>query len=76
MNPPIIWAWKQLMVLVDVLNEWDGGFVLVRHDFKLISHVAKEIWVCEHRCIIKWKGSRYHGFQATHEKEDWIVSIL
>jgi ATPase subunit of ABC transporter with duplicated ATPase domains len=71
------------MVLVDVLSEWDGGFVLVRHDFKLISHMAKEIWVCEHRCIIKWKGLRYHGlqatyhrFQATHEEKGWIVNIL
>jgi ATP-binding cassette subfamily F protein 2 len=34
--------------LTDVFIEWDGGMVLVSHDFRLINHVAKEIWVCEH----------------------------
>jgi ATP-binding cassette subfamily F protein 2 len=34
--------------LVDVLSEWDGSLVLVSHDFKLINHVAKELWLCEH----------------------------
>ena len=24
--------------------EWDGGLVLVSHDFRLISQVAQEIW--------------------------------
>jgi ATP-binding cassette subfamily F protein 2 len=41
--------------LINVLNEWDGGLVLVSHDFKLINQVAKEIWVCE-TCIIEWRG--------------------
>jgi ATP-binding cassette subfamily F protein 2 len=42
--------------LTNVLNEWDGGLVLVSHDFKLINQMAKEIWVCENRCITKWRG--------------------
>ncbi|CAM6044917.1 unnamed protein product [Sphagnum compactum] len=42
--------------LADALNEWDGGLVLVSHDFRLINQVAKEIWVCENRSITKWGG--------------------
>lgn len=42
--------------LADALNEWDGGMVLVSHDFRLINQVAKEIWVCEKKSITKWNG--------------------
>jgi hypothetical protein len=31
-------------VAVNALAEWDGGMVLVSHDFRLISQVANEIW--------------------------------
>jgi ATP-binding cassette subfamily F protein 2 len=62
--------------LTNVLNEWDGGLVLVSHDFKLINHVAKEIWVCENQYITKWKGSKYHGLQTTTKKKSWIINIL
>lgn len=42
--------------LAEALNEWDGGMVLVSHDFRLINQVAKEIWVCEKKTITKWNG--------------------
>ncbi|KAG2333493.1 hypothetical protein Bca52824_004673 [Brassica carinata] len=42
--------------LAEALNEWDGGLVLVSHDFRLINQVAHEIWVCEKQCITKWNG--------------------
>lgn len=42
--------------LADALNEFEGGMLLVSHDFRLISQVAKEIWVCEKGTITKWKG--------------------
>ncbi|KAL6045368.1 ATP-binding cassette sub- F member 2, partial [Balamuthia mandrillaris] len=31
--------------LADAINEFDGGMVLVSHDFRLINQVADEIWV-------------------------------
>lgn len=34
--------------LADAISDFEGGLVLVSHDFRLISQVAKEIWVCEH----------------------------
>lgn len=42
--------------LAVALNEFDGGMVLVSHDFRLISQVAKEIWICENQTITKWNG--------------------
>lgn len=42
--------------LADALNEWDGGLVLVSHDFRLINQVAKEIWVCENQAVTRWPG--------------------
>ncbi|KAL2511221.1 ABC transporter F family member 1 [Abeliophyllum distichum] len=42
--------------LAEALNEWDGGLVLVSHDFRLINQVAHEIWVCENQTVTRWKG--------------------
>ncbi|OQR71471.1 ATP-binding cassette sub-family F member 2-like, partial [Tropilaelaps mercedesae] len=42
--------------LADAINNFEGGMVLVSHDFRLISQVAKEIWVCEHQTVTKWPG--------------------
>eukprot|EP01123_Difflugia_compressa_P003390 TRINITY_DN143_c1_g1_i1.p1 TRINITY_DN143_c1_g1~~TRINITY_DN143_c1_g1_i1.p1 ORF type:complete len:628 (+),score=134.61 TRINITY_DN143_c1_g1_i1:56-1939(+) len=42
--------------LGEAIREWDGGMVLVSHDFRLISQVAKEIWECKDRKVTKWQG--------------------
>ncbi|KAH1115392.1 hypothetical protein J1N35_008770 [Gossypium stocksii] len=42
--------------LAEALNEWDGGLVLVSHDFRLINQVAEEIWVCENQASTRWEG--------------------
>ncbi|KAG9441860.1 hypothetical protein H6P81_017714 [Aristolochia fimbriata] len=42
--------------LAEALNEWDGGLVLVSHDFRLINQVAHEIWVCENQAVSRWEG--------------------
>mgnify|MGYP001810420418 CR=1 FL=1 len=39
-----------------VLADWDGGLVLVSHDFRLISQVANEIWVVDKGTVSKWNG--------------------
>ena len=40
--------------LADAINDFEGGMVLVSHDFRLIGQVAKEIWICENATIRKW----------------------
>jgi len=42
--------------LADAINDFEGGLVLVSHDFRLISQVAEEIWVCENEAVTKWQG--------------------
>lgn len=42
--------------LADAIKNFQGGCVLVSHDFRLISQVAEEIWVCDEKSIKKWPG--------------------
>jgi ATP-binding cassette subfamily F protein 2 len=42
--------------LADAIKAFDGGMVLVSHDFRLIMQVAKVIWVCEHGKVTPWNG--------------------
>lgn len=43
--------------LADAINDFEGGMVLVSHDFRLINQVAEEIWVCENTSVTKWAGN-------------------
>lgn len=43
--------------LAEAINEFDGGLILVSHDFRLINQVAKEIWICENKKVTPWKGN-------------------
>lgn len=55
--------------LATAINEWDGGLVLVSHDFRLIDQVAKEIWVVAKGGVQRWEGdivSFKHHLKATH----------
>jgi len=42
--------------LADAINAFNGGLVLVSHDFRLINQVADEIWECRDGDIHKWEG--------------------
>ena len=42
--------------LAKMINNFKGGLGLVSHDMRLISQVAKEIWICD-----KKKVERYNG---------------
>lgn len=43
--------------LADAINDWDGGLVLVSHDFRLIDQVAKEIWICANQTVTRYRGN-------------------
>lgn len=43
--------------LADAINDFEGGMVLVSHDFRLISQVAEEIWICENATVTKWNST-------------------
>jgi ABC-type glutathione transport system ATPase component len=42
--------------LANAINKFQGGMVLVSHDMRLISQVAKEIWVCDNKTVMKYVG--------------------
>lgn len=42
--------------LADCINSFEGGLVLVSHDFRLISQVAEEIFICDHQTVSKFNG--------------------
>jgi len=42
--------------LADGINRFTGGLVLVSHDFRLISQVAKQVWLCDHKTVKPFKG--------------------
>ena len=47
---------ESIYALAKAVNEFQGGMVLVSHDMRLISQVAKEIWICDHKTITTYKG--------------------
>jgi len=42
--------------LGDAINNYEGGVILVSHDFRLINQVAEVIWICEKETVTIWKG--------------------
>jgi ATP-binding cassette subfamily F protein 2 len=42
--------------LAEAINCYDGGLVLVSHDLRLISQVAKDVWICDTHSVKPFKG--------------------
>jgi ATP-binding cassette subfamily F protein 2 len=42
--------------LAKAINKFQGGLVLVSHDMRLISQVAKEIWICDKKKVTRYEG--------------------
>lgn len=43
--------------LADAINEFNGGVVVVSHDFRLLDKIAKDIFVVENKTATRWNGS-------------------
>lgn len=43
--------------LAEALNNFNGGVVVVSHDFRLLDKTAKDIYVIENKTATKWEGS-------------------
>jgi ATP-binding cassette subfamily F protein 2 len=54
--------------LAAAINDFDGGMMLVSHDFRLISQVAEEIWICNKQKITKWGGDIFSFKQSLIDK--------
>jgi len=53
--------------LAAALNAFNGGMVLVSHDFRLINQVADTILVCGDETVTRWNGDIGH-YKATLRK--------
>lgn len=42
--------------LVDAMNEFNGGIVVVTHDQRLIEECDCELWVVEKQGVTKWEA--------------------
>jgi ATP-binding cassette subfamily F protein 2 len=47
---------ESIDALANAVNDFKGGLVLVSHDMRLISQVAKEIWICDDKSVKPYKG--------------------
>ncbi|KAJ3024488.1 UNVERIFIED_CONTAM: hypothetical protein HDU68_008116 [Siphonaria sp. JEL0065] len=54
--------------LANAINKFEGGVVLVSHDFRLISQVAQQIYVCDKGECKLWNGS-IESYKAALKKE-------
>ncbi|CAL9737490.1 ABC transporter ATP-binding protein Arb1p [Monosporozyma servazzii] len=43
--------------LADAIKDFNGGVVVVSHDFRLLDKIAKDIFVVEHKTATRWNGS-------------------
>jgi len=54
--------------LAAAIKGFDGGVVLVSHDFRLIDQVCSTIWVCEDKGVRKYDGS-IHDYKKELSKK-------
>lgn len=43
--------------LAEAINAFEGGVVVVSHDFRLLDKIAKDIFVCQHKTVTRWDGT-------------------
>ncbi|QPG76613.1 ABC transporter ATP-binding protein arb1 [Brettanomyces nanus] len=43
--------------LAEAINAFNGGVVVVSHDFRLLNKIANEIMVVENKTVTKWEGT-------------------
>lgn len=42
--------------LAAAINKYEGGVVVVSHDFRLLQQIARTIWVCDNKSVTTWPG--------------------
>jgi ATP-binding cassette subfamily F protein 2 len=47
---------ESIDALAEAINNFNGGLILVSHDFRLVQQVTEEIWICDNQKITKWEG--------------------
>lgn len=48
---------ESIDALADAIRHYDGGVVLVSHDFRLISQIAETIWLCDKKKVVVYEDT-------------------
>lgn len=48
---------EALDALIDAINRWNGGVIVVSHDERFINSCLKEMWVCDSGTVYKFQGN-------------------
>ncbi|KAI9292113.1 hypothetical protein K502DRAFT_325962 [Neoconidiobolus thromboides FSU 785] len=59
--------------LADAINRFDGGMVLVSHDFRLISQVAQDIWLLQDKKVTLWAEGGIKAYKESLRKNVKLV---
>eukprot|EP00656_Telonema_subtile_P045677 TRINITY_DN51941_c0_g1_i1.p1 TRINITY_DN51941_c0_g1~~TRINITY_DN51941_c0_g1_i1.p1 ORF type:complete len:628 (+),score=184.31 TRINITY_DN51941_c0_g1_i1:56-1939(+) len=60
--------------LAAAIKGFEGGVVLVSHDFRLIDQVANEIWICEEKGVKKFDGT-IHDYKKLLAKKMGVYRV-
>ncbi|KAF5361673.1 hypothetical protein D9758_007364 [Tetrapyrgos nigripes] len=55
-RPHVLLLDEGLDALMHALGIWNGGVIIISHDERFITTVAKELWVCGNGTVSKFKG--------------------
>ena len=53
--------------MADAIKAFNGGVVVISHDFRLLSQVAEEIWVVN-KGLVVWDGD-INSYKASLKKK-------
>ena len=67
---------QSVNVLVDVLNQYEGSYVVVSHDRYFLSRIANKIWYIENRELKEYPGTydEFETWQKEQQKKNQQVS--
>ncbi|ORY85768.1 ribosome biogenesis ATPase [Protomyces lactucae-debilis] len=68
---------QSIDALADACKKWEGGVVLVSHDFRLIGQVAEELWEVKDKHVVKLDMSiSEYKTTLVNESKDAIENAL
>ncbi len=67
---------QSVNVLVDVLNQYEGSYVVVSHDRYFLTRIANKIWYIENRELKEYPGTydEFETWQKEQQKKNQQVS--
>jgi ATP-binding cassette, subfamily F, member 3 len=65
---------QSVNVLVEVLNKYEGTYIVVSHDRYFLSRIANKIWFIENKELKEYPGT-YHEFEIWQAEQKALKSI-